>query len=240
MWQQLPVALLLHAWGGWGFVVYGVCARVTAGVFGHWLIGYWAHNRGDMRHEVRGAAVQGHNVRWTSLLTMGECWHNNHHAFPGSARLGLAPGEWDPGWWALLAMRRLGLAWNLRLPTDLAPRPELVALDPGHEPSRPPLAMLWKMIFRPVLGDPAELVWPGRRIDAATVERLAGPWTSARLDRTVERLVLRHSGRSVFGLPALCVASARGRSLPLRTLAALALPWAAVVEQVRARCGSTA
>ena len=95
MLQQLPPALLLYAWGGWGFVVWGVCARVTAGILGHWLIGYFAHNHGGMHHEVEGAAVQGRNIRFTSLLTMGECWHNNHHAFPGSARLGLYAGEWD-------------------------------------------------------------------------------------------------------------------------------------------------
>jgi fatty-acid desaturase len=98
MLQQLPPALLLFALGGWSFVFWGVCARVTAGVFGHWLIGYFAHNRGGMRHVVEGAAVQGRNIPMTSLLTMGECWHNNHHAFPGSARLGLYAGEWDPGW----------------------------------------------------------------------------------------------------------------------------------------------
>jgi stearoyl-CoA desaturase (delta-9 desaturase) len=79
-----------------------------------------------MNHSVHGAAVQGRNVRFTSLLTMGECWHNNHHAFPGSARLGLLPGEWDPGWWALCMLRRLGLVWSLRLPGDLAARPEVV------------------------------------------------------------------------------------------------------------------
>lgn len=128
MLQQLPPALLLLAWGGWGFVCWGVCARVAAAVFGHWLIGYFAHNHGDMNHLVQGAAVQGRNIRWTSLLTMGENWHNNHHAFPGSARLGLREGEWDPGWWLLILLQRLGLVWNLRLPEDLAPRPELVAL----------------------------------------------------------------------------------------------------------------
>ena len=59
--------------------------QLTAGVFGHWLIGHLAHDNGAIHREVRGAAVQGRNVRFTSLLTMGECWHNNHHAFPGSA-----------------------------------------------------------------------------------------------------------------------------------------------------------
>lgn len=128
MLQQLPPALLLYAWGGWGFVVWGVCARVTAGILGHWLIGYFAHNHGGMHHAVEGAAVQGRNIRFTSLLTMGECWHNNHHAFPGSARLGLYKGEWDPGWWLLCGLRRLGLVWSLRLPEDLPPRPELKRL----------------------------------------------------------------------------------------------------------------
>lgn len=133
MWQQLPPAVLLWALGGWGFVFWGVCARITAGVFGHWLIGWFAHNRGGMHHEVRGAAVQGRNIRFTSLLTMGECWHNNHHAFPGSARLGLHPGELDPGWWALVALRRAGLVWGLRLPADLPARPELVRVAPVPE-----------------------------------------------------------------------------------------------------------
>ena len=127
MLQQLPITMLLYLWGGWSFVFFGTCARVTAGVFGHWLIGYFAHNHGDMRYEVRGAAVQGHNIRLVSLLTMGECWHNNHHAFPGSARLGLKVDEWDPGWWMLCLMRAVGLVWELRLPNDLPARPELIA-----------------------------------------------------------------------------------------------------------------
>jgi stearoyl-CoA desaturase (delta-9 desaturase) len=93
MLQQLPPALLLYALGGWHFVIWGVCARITAGVAGHWLIGYFAHNHGPMHNEISGAAVQGHNVRLASLITLGESWHNNHHAYPGSARLGLYPGE---------------------------------------------------------------------------------------------------------------------------------------------------
>lgn len=151
--QQIPPALILYALGGWGFVCWGVCARVTAGVFGHWLIGYLAHNHGGIVREVRWAAVQGRNVRFTSLLTMGECWHNNHHAFPGSARLGLTPGEWDPGWWVLQALRRAGLVWGLRLPADLPPRPELVLA--GHpQPSAP------ESLSTPRGGNPT---WPRHR-----------------------------------------------------------------------------
>ncbi|MGK5045560.1 acyl-CoA desaturase [Janthinobacterium sp. GB4P2] len=139
MLQQLPWALLFFAWGGWGLVCWGVCARISAGVLGHWLIGYFAHNHGQMHFEVHGAAVQGRNIRLVSLLTMGECWHNNHHAYPGSAKLGLLPGEWDPGWWVLLLLRRMGLVSGLRLPQDLAPRPELRRLDrAGDQASSPP------------------------------------------------------------------------------------------------------
>lgn len=129
MLQQLPLALLLYACGGWGFVFWGSCARVTAAVIGHWLIGYFAHNHGSMHYEVHDAAVQGRNIRLTSLLTMGESWHNNHHAFPGSARLGLFPGEWDPGWWTLVVLQKLGLVWEIRLPAALPERSELRARD---------------------------------------------------------------------------------------------------------------
>lgn len=133
MLQQLPLAVVFFIFGGWAFVFWGVCARISTAVFGHWLIGYFAHNHGASPTEVRGAAVQGRNIRWTSLLTMGECWHNNHHAYPGSARLGLEPGEWDPGWWVLCALERFGLVWSLRLPEHLPRRPELVVRLPKHE-----------------------------------------------------------------------------------------------------------
>jgi stearoyl-CoA desaturase (delta-9 desaturase) len=148
--QQLPWVVLFYAWGGWTFVFWGVCARVTAGVFGHWIIGYFAHNHGTMHYEVTGAAVQGRNIFFTSLLTMGESWHNNHHAFPGSARLGLLPGEWDPGWWALNLFRRAGLVSDLKLPGDLQHRSELVVLNPQsislpsykNSPSKEPASLV--------------------------------------------------------------------------------------------------
>jgi stearoyl-CoA desaturase (delta-9 desaturase) len=95
-------------------------------VFGHWFIGIRANRGAGVQGQRR--CVQGRNTRFTWLLTMGNA-HNNHHAFPGSARLGLFPGEWDPGWWTLLLLCRVGLAWDLRLPIHLPARPEVEALQ---------------------------------------------------------------------------------------------------------------
>jgi stearoyl-CoA desaturase (Delta-9 desaturase) len=128
MWQQLTLALALFALGGWGWVVWGVCARVAVCVTGHWLVGHYAHREGPQSFIVRGAGVQGFDVPIAGLISMGESWHNNHHAYPGSARIGLLPDQPDPGWWLILAFERLGLAWDIRTPATMPARPELVRL----------------------------------------------------------------------------------------------------------------
>ena len=125
MWQQLPWAVLFLALGGWGWVVWGVCARVSVSLTGHWLVGHFAHRRGPMSWKVAGAGVQGHDVPLAAWFSMGESWHNNHHAFPGSARLGLLPGQADPGWMLIRAFGRCGLAWSIRTPQNLPHRPAL-------------------------------------------------------------------------------------------------------------------
>jgi fatty-acid desaturase len=126
MWQQLPWGLLFYLAGGASWVAWGICARIAVSVTGHWLVGYVAHREGGQEWVVRGAAAQGYNIAWAGLISMGESWHNNHHAFPGSAKLGLLPGQADPGWWVLSIWRRLGLAWNIKTPADLPYRGELV------------------------------------------------------------------------------------------------------------------
>lgn len=123
--QQVPWALLFYAVGGWGWVLFGICARVAVSVTGHWLIGYFAHRRGHRDWHVAGAGVQGFNIPFAGLITFGECWHNNHHAFPGSAKIGLAAGQADPGWWVLCLMARLGLVWDRQTPDHMPRRPEL-------------------------------------------------------------------------------------------------------------------
>ena len=48
------------------------------------------------------------------MLTAGEGWHNNHHAFPGSARSGLRRFEIDPSWITLRLMKFIGLVSWMR------------------------------------------------------------------------------------------------------------------------------
>lgn len=128
MLQQLPWAILFYMIGGMPWLVWGIAVRVALSVTGHWLVGYFAHNRGPRSWAITDAGVQGYNVPYCGILTMGEAWHNNHHAFPGSARLGVEPGEWDPGWWVLCGLRRAGLVWNLKTPDMLPARPNLQRL----------------------------------------------------------------------------------------------------------------
>jgi stearoyl-CoA desaturase (delta-9 desaturase) len=54
------------------------------------------------------------NVRWLAPITLGESWHNNHHAFPTSAFHGLRRWEVDPGGLLISGLERLGLAWNVK------------------------------------------------------------------------------------------------------------------------------
>ena len=62
------------------------------------------------------ARDESRNNRLVALLVFGEGWHNNHHAFPASARHGLGRGQLDVSWWVIRGLQRLGLVWNVRLP----------------------------------------------------------------------------------------------------------------------------
>ena len=53
-----------------------------------------------------------------ALVTFGEGWHNNHHAYPTSARHGMAWRELDLTWLQIRLLGTLGLAWDIRVPTD--------------------------------------------------------------------------------------------------------------------------
>lgn len=126
--HQIPLALGLYGLGGISWVVWGVAVRVAACTTMHWFISYFAHSRGPQDWHLDGAALQAHNVPIMAIPTMGESWHCNHHAFPSSACHGLYPGQIDLGFIFIRLLERMGLAWNIKLPTNLPPRPGITPL----------------------------------------------------------------------------------------------------------------
>ena len=56
---------------------------------------------------------ESRNLAWLAPITMGESWHNNHHAFPTSARHGLGRLQLDPGAWVIGGLERCRLAWDV-------------------------------------------------------------------------------------------------------------------------------
>ncbi|MDZ8030428.1 acyl-CoA desaturase [Nostoc sp. DedSLP04] len=60
---------------------------------------------------------QSKNNIWLAILTLGEGWHNNHHAFPNSAKFGLKWWQIDPGYWVIFTLQAIGLAWDVKHPS---------------------------------------------------------------------------------------------------------------------------
>ena len=110
---QVPVALLLYAIGGWSFVIYGVFVRAVTLWHCTWLINsanhMWGYRNFDNDDNSR-------NLWWVALLTYGEGWHNNHHAFPKMAPAGLTKWEIDPTWWLIKGLMSVGLATKVVMP----------------------------------------------------------------------------------------------------------------------------
>jgi stearoyl-CoA desaturase (Delta-9 desaturase) len=56
---------------------------------------------------------ESRNLAWLALPTLGEAWHNNHHAFPTSASHGMGRWQLDPSAAVILMLERTGLAWDV-------------------------------------------------------------------------------------------------------------------------------
>ena len=61
---------------------------------------------------------ESRNNWFVAALVFGEGWHNNHHAFPASARHGLRRSQVDVSWWVIRGLERLGLVWNVHVPDE--------------------------------------------------------------------------------------------------------------------------
>jgi stearoyl-CoA desaturase (delta-9 desaturase) len=75
-----------------------------------WSVNSICHFFGGRRFET---ADKSTNVFWLALPTLGESWHHNHHAFPRSAFHGLRWYEVDISGLVILALSKLGLAWDI-------------------------------------------------------------------------------------------------------------------------------
>lgn len=106
-------AFILFAIGGWTMVVWGVFARVVVGWHTTWFVNSLSHIYGSRPHETTDDST---NNWFVALLTFGEGWHNNHHAFPTSARHGLDWYQFDMNWIAIRIFEKLGWAKQIKLP----------------------------------------------------------------------------------------------------------------------------
>ncbi|POM26012.1 Fatty acid desaturase [Actinomadura rubteroloni] len=109
-------ALTALFWGG--LVRYAVVHHVT------WSVNSVAHMFGGQEFTTRDRST---NVRWVAMLTLGEGWHNWHHAEPTSARHGVLKGQHDASAWLIRRFERLGWAYDVRWPD-----PERVAARRTH------------------------------------------------------------------------------------------------------------
>ena len=110
----IALGLVLLALGGWSWVVWGIFARLVFTYHCTWLVNSASHAVGYQSFRTGDRST---NNWWVAILTFGEGWHNNHHAFPFSAKHGLRWFEFDPTYWTIKLMSWLQVARNVKLPT---------------------------------------------------------------------------------------------------------------------------
>jgi len=103
---SLKQAALGAVWGG--------LVRIFLVHHATWSVNSIGHMFGRRAYDT---ADQSRNNAFVALISCGEGWHNNHHAFPSSARHGLGPGQWDMSYAVIRLLARAGLAHNLKLPS---------------------------------------------------------------------------------------------------------------------------
>ena len=116
----IPTALgglLTASWTGALFgLLWGGLARIFLVHHVTWSINSICHLWGQRPFESND---HSRNNALFGVLGLGEGWHNNHHAFPTSARLGLKWWQMDVGDWVIHGLALCRLAWSVRLPAEL-------------------------------------------------------------------------------------------------------------------------
>jgi stearoyl-CoA desaturase (delta-9 desaturase) len=115
--QYLPAIALgaaLFFAGGMPALVWGMLVSTVILWHATFSINSLAHVIGKRRYPTTDTS---RNNVWLALLTGGEGWHNNHHYYCSSARLGFHWWQYDPVWWVIVGLERVGLVWDvLRVP----------------------------------------------------------------------------------------------------------------------------
>jgi stearoyl-CoA desaturase (delta-9 desaturase) len=122
LWVALTLGLpFLIGYFVGGSVAFGIEAMVWGGLIRIFLYQHATFSVNSICHMFgRQDYVSRDEARnnWlVALLVFGEGWHNNHHAFPASARHGLDRRQVDVSWWVIHGLEKLGLVWNVHVPS---------------------------------------------------------------------------------------------------------------------------
>ncbi|MDR3636871.1 MAG: fatty acid desaturase [Isosphaeraceae bacterium] len=131
---------------GMAMLVWGCFVRSVLVLHTTWLVNSATHMWGYRSHETRDNST---NLWWVALLTYGEGWHNNHHAYQTSARHGMAWWEVDMTYLAIRLMSFVGLAYAIKVPKVRKTGPP--PAEPSPAPS--PLAPSGSAIVKRLTGD---------------------------------------------------------------------------------------
>eukprot|EP00878_Enallax_costatus_P002339 GHUV01002515.1.p1 GENE.GHUV01002515.1~~GHUV01002515.1.p1 ORF type:complete len:452 (+),score=101.72 GHUV01002515.1:137-1357(+) len=114
-WHVVAQLAALYAIGGLGAVVWGGALRMVWVYHITWFVNSASHCWGKQTYNTGDLS---RNNWWVGIIAWGEGWHNNHHAFEFSARHGLEWWQIDITWMIIKALQTVGLATNVRLPTE--------------------------------------------------------------------------------------------------------------------------
>ncbi len=121
LWFAVTLVILPALWGyGWGgsgavagTVLVAGFLRLTLATHAIFAINSFGHRYGYKNFAIPDEA---RNNLFLGYVTLGEGWHNNHHAHPRAAINGVRAHEIDPSGWVILALEKLGLVWNVQRP----------------------------------------------------------------------------------------------------------------------------
>jgi stearoyl-CoA desaturase (delta-9 desaturase) len=115
-----------------GSIVGGLAALLWGGAVRMFLLHHATFSINSLCHffgrRSFATSDESRNLLWLALPTLGEAWHNNHHAFPTSARHGLRWWQLDPSAWLIAGLERAGLVWDV---IHIAPERQLAKIASG-------------------------------------------------------------------------------------------------------------